>query len=697
MALPVPTNTSTQTQGSTTINPSAAVDLTSFTPEQRQAYMNAAALAPAGKTPTTITAPKEPTVLSNANVAEKKIPEDKSKLAQATANLPQGVSGAAPKTTEATPTPISDLREQGGTYMGQDGKMYYNYDSSLASGQGEGSPIPGTDIPSTGDTSVDYSLKQMNDLKTQMDATSAAYISSIQTQYQQLIDQQKKTNVGAEASINTLLFRGGSMRTGSAPGIAATQVSADLSKVADLQSKENQAVITAQQAAQSNDYKLLSEQLGIFEKMREEKVAQMQETAKTLAANKLQANKDSAIQQAIQSGLTDPAQILATAQKTESTVNSKDVADFISNMHPDAKNIMDLAKTAAENGASKDVLSAITNATSYTDALQAGAGWVSTNADVQAYNQYRSQATSSGQTPVSFDAWQSNKKYLDAYATAKGTAAGKAAAEGGTGPGLVQANIKSKADFPQALKPYANKSANGSWYLDLSSISSAQRSSIINQAGDIPIITDKNQANDLKNIKDAVSKLQTIGNVMKDITSPDALSRNLGGAGYSAFAAIAQTDPKRAAALALNDAALDILKAISGVQGFRGNQSAIQQVKDALPKITDTQDVAAQKLDTVAQLMSDRENAIVGSSGTTDYTSFTIRSEDQAKNALVAAGKNDSAVNDQITKILGEKNPDTGQPYTYLEAAQILGIDIPALSQGGGTILDVIGKTFGQK
>ena len=78
---------------------------------------------------------------------------------------------------------------------------------------------------------------------------------------------------------------------------------------------------------------------------------------------------------------------------------------------------------------------------------------------------------------------------------------------------------------------------------------------------------------------------------------------------------MAQTNPQQAAAGALQGVGLDILKAISGVQGFRGNSAVVQQITDHLPSIYDTNDTAQQKVNYIRALISDRENSILGKAG----------------------------------------------------------------------------------
>jgi hypothetical protein len=172
------------------------------------------------------------------------------------------------------------------------------------------------------------------------------------------------------------------------------------------------------------------------------------------------------------------------------------------------------------------------------------------------------------------------------------------------------------ASVPVIVAPYYNTSASGVGYADLSAVqgTAAQKTAIVNaaQAAGLKVILNKNTAADLQNIKDANNKLDTISTIMAGIDQPDALSRDLYGMGLTWLASTAQSDPQKAAAGALSSVGLDILKAISGIQGFRGNASVVQQVTSHLPSIYDTQAVVQQKVAYIRQLISDRENGIVG-------------------------------------------------------------------------------------
>lgn len=174
--------------------------------------------------------------------------------------------------------------------------------------------------------------------------------------------------------------------------------------------------------------------------------------------------------------------------------------------------------------------------------------------------------------------------------------------------------------LPSSVAPYYNTSGSGVGYVDASTLqgTAAQKTKIIQDAesSGIKVITNKNEAADLSNIQNVYSNLNTIAATLAGITPPNAASRAFQNSGLTQAAVAFQTSPQRAAAGALSDTSLDILKAISGIQGFRGNSSSIAQVKESLPTIYDDQATVAQKLAIVKQLVENRENAILGQPAT---------------------------------------------------------------------------------
>lgn len=203
--------------------------------------------------------------------------------------------------------------------------------------------------------------------------------------------------------------------------------------------------------------------------------------------------------------------------------------------------------------------------------------------------------------------------------TAKENADTAAAGGGLNDVSLIDGTGKT-VQIPADAAPYFNTSHSGVNYIDASAIqgTASQKKAIIDaaQSAGLKVITNKNTAADLTNINDVFNKLDTIKTVMNNIDQPGYLQRALYGAGMTFFANMLQTNPQQAASGAIQTVGLDILKAISGIQGFRGNQTAIEQVNKHLPSIYDTSAVVAQKLAYMSKLISDREDGILGKNDT---------------------------------------------------------------------------------
>ena len=199
------------------------------------------------------------------------------------------------------------------------------------------------------------------------------------------------------------------------------------------------------------------------------------------------------------------------------------------------------------------------------------------------------------------------------------------------GQSVDQAFGVSSGNIPTDLAPYVNVSHSGIKYVDASTLqgTATQKNKLVNEAASLglKVITNKNTAADIANIADASNKLDTIDTIMSNLTQPTALARNLHNLGLTQFEKYAQTDPQKAAAGSLQSVGLDMLKALSGVQGFRGNATVVAQINAHLPTVYDSTAVAKQKIDYLRQLIADRENGLLGTSessgsSSNDYNSY---------------------------------------------------------------------------
>lgn len=217
-----------------------------------------------------------PTTLSSANIAEKVIPE----IQQKTQQYDQRGSTTNPDTGAVTlPTgkqaDFQLVRENNGTYMGQDGQKYYNWDST---------PV-GISTTDTSSDPLDARTRTiLNKLQTDSDALTSSMVASIKTNYDNLRAQQKDINDRYNKGVETAAIMGGTARyaAGTAEGMSAAAMSYGVQKLSELDTKEQDAIAKVKQAQLDNNWKIASQELDTIEKIRQEKV-----TAATSLNNKL--------------------------------------------------------------------------------------------------------------------------------------------------------------------------------------------------------------------------------------------------------------------------------------------------------------------------------------------------------------------------------------------------------------------------
>lgn len=416
-------------------------DISSFTPAQQAAFKASEALSGGVAKDTTnptqavnATPPKigTSTPLPNvpANPTTPVVPAATPKPIT-TISSDQGAQNAADNATK-----LATLKNTGLT-LGPDGLARYS-DSSFATAPSDAVQNPETGTWQSGGvqyaigpaTSTDPELQAMNDqitqMKTQFDSTSRAAIDNIQQQFQTLIKQQTDINTRSQASLDQSLLMGGSSRYAqdSSSGQSTAMMSYGLSQIADLNTKEQAAVIAAQQAQDSGDMKLMDQQLTLAQKARDDKQAaatalsaKLVKANDDLKAKAAQASQEQAVAGIIAQGITDPSQIqdmmnnYDDGSSTGTNLSLKDINDMISNMNPDAQDVHQIMLDAAKQGASPDVLKAIGQAKDVAGAINAaGSSLVDPSSSYGQYLAYQTKAQSLGQSPVSYQDWSDATK-----------------------------------------------------------------------------------------------------------------------------------------------------------------------------------------------------------------------------------------------------------------------------------------------
>lgn len=444
-------STSTQTDAVTNVGSAFGAAMpTGLTPAQQAAYtgvQNAFKVTPATPIPTATTlpttqpqsaAPKPYTAFSSDQGAQYASENSQTLQTLKNTGLTVGQDGLARFSDMSYATAPSDsVQTENGTWQ-KDGVQY-------AIG-----PV----------TSVDPELKAITDqitaMKTQFDTTSRQNIDNIKQQFDMLIKKQGDINMRSEASLDQSLLMAGSTRYAqqSSEGQHTAMMSYGIQQIADLNTKEQSAIIQAQQAQDAGDMKLMDSALNVATQARKDKQAAAQALSEKLVkanddlkVRQKAAAQDTAISSILSQGITDPQAILKQMNEAGYNVNAKDVADSINNLNPDAKDVHQIMLDAANKGATPDVLKAIGQARDVTSAIAAaGTSLVDPASPYGQYLSYTKQATSKGQNPVSYQDWaEANKARADkaaaalsassAYTNAYNATAGKNAAEAATGGG----------------------------------------------------------------------------------------------------------------------------------------------------------------------------------------------------------------------------------------------------------------------
>lgn len=330
--------------------------------------------------------------------------------------------------------PTDDLSKPGISQGGYVGDVYYAPGSPLPKGA-DGNFVTTTPTSPTDDTI----LKNINDLKASSDSLTTSLIDSIHQQYASLRKQQEDTNTQQQAQVQTSLLRGGVTGGGStaqyaqisSEGIMQAQISYGIGQIADLNAKENSAIIEAQQAGQDRDFKLMDSLNSEISKIRDDKVsaakelnAKLIEQNQTLRDKAIASSKDNAIASLYEQGITDPAQILKTLNANGANFTSDEVASTLKNIVP--AGVDDLIKTMKANGAPASVISKVLKSPSLSEAYDAAGSYGAGGTGIVGeYNFYKAQQEAAGKSSVDFNTYQN----IDANRKEKAAGGGSTTAE----------------------------------------------------------------------------------------------------------------------------------------------------------------------------------------------------------------------------------------------------------------------------
>ena len=302
-------------------------------------------------TPPKAEAPTNQTTLTNASIIEDVIPNLNDKIDKFSKTGSYNDEGGTPRYADDTPIPEPVPKTTLHNPITGESHEYdsVNDKAIIKSLQEQGWEVGQEDI---------YSKQQrelIESLKASLDAATKQTIDNIESMYDLRRAQLAEINRRQGEGIKQSLTIGGSSRYAqiSSQGIIATQETAGLLAISELDQEEKELISQAKAAQESGNFKLLEKQLTLAEDKRKEKQAAAKTLSESIAAeNKkikdsmIQASRDGAIADLMVQGLTDPAEILSMLNYDDKgnlvgDFTSKEVGDAIKNLAP-SKDVSDL-------------------------------------------------------------------------------------------------------------------------------------------------------------------------------------------------------------------------------------------------------------------------------------------------------------------------------------------------------------------
>lgn len=233
------------------------------------------------------------------------------------------------------------------------------------------------DIKTLSDNLTKFTVSDA-DLKAQTDGISALWNSRIA--------DMGRINAQRDASMNTLGIRLGDRYAGGTGGqfggIITEEERQGVQRIADLEGQKQAAIAAAKAAAMTQNWSVYSKQVDLAQKSYDDKV-------KALAT--------------LQKATADQNKIIADKLQQQKT-------DFYNQV---TKPMNDILESAGKNGAPSEILSAIHNATTLSDAVKAAGSYLQTGTGALGdYIQYKRDAITKGLTPLDYTAYtdQQNAK-----------------------------------------------------------------------------------------------------------------------------------------------------------------------------------------------------------------------------------------------------------------------------------------------
>lgn len=232
---------------------------------------------------------RTPTVFTNTNLLEKKIPEMDSKVSQLPIYTPSN------QQQNEQEEDIDSMLGLGGNKEDKWTKLRKRQSDRAAGTLDDG-----------GDPYQDQAMELLNQMKETSDQGTRDQIALIEQQANRLRAKTASATAAGVQGVRTALLGTGAYRTGSGTAAVRSAEMAGIEQLADIDAQEREAVAAARLAQQNGDYKLLGEKLGVLETIRANKGTKADEVLGSFE----QATRDNQIAELVAQGITDPIEML---------------------------------------------------------------------------------------------------------------------------------------------------------------------------------------------------------------------------------------------------------------------------------------------------------------------------------------------------------------------------------------------------
>ena len=235
--------------------------------------------------------------------------------------------------------------------------------------------------------------KEFNDAKAALLASTTATadqgtLNAIAALYDVRKADMERINAQRQGSISTLGIRLGQRWTGSEGGVFGGIITEEnrqgVQRITDLEAQKQNAISAANEAARTKKWTQYSKFISLAEdayKLTQDAIKELNKT--TVAENKKVAeirrseSIDFGIAGLLKIGFSDPKDMLFELKKIGISATSDEINKSMTNLSTSGlKEIGDIIKDAAKNGAPPEIIDAIGITTSLTEAVKAAEGWL---------------------------------------------------------------------------------------------------------------------------------------------------------------------------------------------------------------------------------------------------------------------------------------------------------------------------------